>query len=110
MVRQVIPEVNWLNDACASEVLELEKQLLDINKLIMERKNKVDRNAAPAGEHGRSIRHDKFQYELQLLELEQQSIGHRLLHSYATPSIHYFSRYDHILVVLPSNYSSTLNF
>ena len=78
-ILQVVQEVNWLNESCASEVLVLEKQMLDIGELIQERKKKIDLNntAAHAGKQRRPKSKVDSDPELQILIKEQKSITHR---------------------------------
>ncbi len=72
MVRQVLQEVELLNEASAREVLELEK--LDIGKMVEERNKKLGRKSVQPGLYGGPVESDP---ELQTLLREQRSINHR---------------------------------
>jgi hypothetical protein len=83
-VPQVLQEVKWLNAACRIEIPALEKQLLDIGKLIDERIGKIEKSAAPAGD-GFSFQTVESDSQLQTLKKEQKSIESRSDHPQSPP-------------------------
>ncbi len=66
-----------LNEACYSEVLELEKQLLDVGKRMEERKAKIERNCLHAGDLRDRLQDVEYDPELQTLIGEHRSIMNR---------------------------------
>ena len=74
---QVLQEVGRLNKACSSAVLVLERQLLDIKKLIQERRMRIERNAAFEGDHSGHMQKSDSDPDMKALKKEQRSIDRR---------------------------------
>jgi hypothetical protein len=73
---QVLREVEWLNEAYAEEILALEQQLQDIEKLLNERNKKIEQDSALSGKQSSPFQ-GVSDPELEMLAKERCSISNR---------------------------------
>jgi hypothetical protein len=91
----VSQEIEWLNEACAEEVMSLEEQFQDVERLIEERSNEIRRSLERARQRCRKVdaalEDSRLDPHMKTLRKELASIDNRSVLSHEFPSDFTFS-------------------